>query len=437
MSSTSDPISTINLPRKVLTFFCNRLLFKPTSSLKSSTSKKTITNSPKMPPSSHITRLTFSKNISPQSSSPLFSLPGELRNLIWEYVLTPYNDPTRAYPSSTCYARPDFFAPLTSSVSLLRTCKAIYFETWYLPWTTAELCFYLTVDVRRPPRVETVENVQRALRHLNNTNVDTTINHVRVFAQLCSLEDGMRLQYLLNMEHFKPKTITVTIRHTDFWYWENDESLRVGGYWVGACRFPESVEKVRVEFESLERKKGQVDEIAQQAVERWEFCRKDGRKLSAVTGKTEDGKVEGEVKVMKWTGSSSWQGIRWIRDEVEQGKLNYYVKTVTWRVKREDKREEEEKVDDSSVAKDVPHADFWSRAGVPLAAVAAAATVGQRSLAATRTRALYLDVSTTTEEELGYVGADEGLSVEKLREKIAVWRRQNPDRARRVYRGFA
>ncbi|RVD85491.1 uncharacterized protein DFL_003812 [Arthrobotrys flagrans] len=344
----------------------------------------------------NLSRLTFTK-ISPQSDSHLFSLPGELRNLIWEYVLIPYNDPSRPYPSSTCYARPDFYAPLTSSVALLRTCKAIYSEAWYLPWTTAELCFYLTVDVRRPPRVETVGNVQKALDHLHNTGVDTTINHVRVFAQLCSLEDGMRLQYILNMKHFKPRSITVTIRHTDFWYWENDETLRVGGQWVGACRFPETVEKIKVEFESLERKKSQVDEIAQQAVERWGFCRADGRKLSAVTGKTEDGKVEGEMTVLRWTGSSTWEGLRWIRDEVEQGKLNYYVKTVTWRVKREQERRDEGEVDNLVVVANDPPITW----GIHQHQNALSNTGRQRSLAATHTKPLSLNICTTTEEELG------------------------------------
>ncbi|KAK6504612.1 hypothetical protein TWF481_006551 [Arthrobotrys musiformis] len=284
--------------------------------------------------------------MNPQPTSPLFNLPGEIRNQIWEYALTPYNDPNpeRRYSSATAYSRPDYISPLTTSVSLLRVCKAIYSEAWYLPWRTAELGFYLTSSDRHPPKIDTIEKVSLILEEMVKKGIDTTTNRVRVFAQLYALEDGQRLQGILGTKHFFPREVVVTIRHTDFWFWENDENLKVGGRWVAACRFPQSVKRVKVEFESLERKKGQIDEIAQQAVEHWEFRRVDGARFSAVLGggarddkegKGKGKEVEGEMEVMRWTGDSSFQGMRWRRDEVEEGKLNYYVKTVIWRIKHE------------------------------------------------------------------------------------------------------
>ncbi|KAK6360132.1 hypothetical protein TWF730_006285 [Orbilia blumenaviensis] len=380
-------------------------------------SQQQLEETPSEPPQ-QAKKLTFT-DPSPQSTSPLFSLPGELRNIIWEYALAPYNDPTRPYPQTTAYHRPDYIAPKISTVALLRTCKAVYMEAWYLPWTTAELGFYLTAEDRRPPKVETVERVQHILNDLHSKGVDTTTANVRVFAQLYRLEDGVELQNILGMAHFKPQYFTITIRHTDFWYWEQDATLRVGGQWVGKCRFPESVKVIRVEFESLERKKAQVDEIAQQAVENWRFMREDGRVLSAVINnnnnrynRTEGGdgnnsakKVEGEMEVMRWTGGSTWHGFRWLRDEIDHNKLSYYVKTVVWRLKSES--------DPSLSVSD----NVWTR-----------------EISATHVPGLVVSVSTTTEKELELVGTCEGETVAQLMERIRLWRAKNRRLASRTHR---
>ncbi|KAK6345684.1 hypothetical protein TWF718_007593 [Orbilia javanica] len=365
--------------------------------------------------------------INPQHGSPLFLLPGELRNQIWEYALTPYNDFSRPYPSSTPYCRPDYYAPLTSAVSLLRTCKAIYKESWYLPWIKADLCFYLTSTDRRPPRVETVERVEAILNDLHSRGIDTSTNHVRVFAQAYQLEDRTSFPRILRMDHFRPREVVVTIRHTDFWYWERDAPLRLGGQWVSRCEFPESVKVFKLEFESLERKKEQVDDIAEQAAAYWEFKREDGARLSAIIEKPAGdgngaGEAKGEMEVMRWTGSSNLRGLRWLRDETEHGKLNYYVKTVIWRVRNEGQGD--------IPTPDNGYGDNYNGYGDKYSGY----YFGLRGIAASHAQALHSSVDTTTDEELDYVGRHEDGSVEELRRKIAEWRREKPTLASRVYR---
>ncbi|KAK6535622.1 hypothetical protein TWF694_002077 [Orbilia ellipsospora] len=275
--------------------------------------------------SKKVNRLTFTTDISPQPSSSLFRLPAEIRSQIYEEALTPTPDPSNPYPTATCYTRPELPGPRTAAVALLRTCKAIYAETWHLPFLTSELIFYLTDDSRRPPRAETFVGVQQILNKLAETDADTRVRKVRFFAQLCNLEPGAQLQRILNMRFFQPLEITVTVRHTDFWWWESDESLRVGGDWVAKCRFPDSVRVINVEFESLERKKVQVDEICEQAVKWWEFIREDGTVLA----------TRGEGEVVRWTGASTWGNQRWLRDETGPGTLEYYLKRITWRIKKD------------------------------------------------------------------------------------------------------
>ncbi|CAD0098606.1 unnamed protein product [Aureobasidium mustum] len=257
-----------------------------------------------------------------QSQSALFSLPGEIRNHIWSYALADYQDKTQLYDDATCYKRPDYLAPRKTDTVLLQTCKRIYQEAWFLPWTNAEQTFYLTSTDRRPPRTTTPRDMQRTLLAISKSQTMPIIQHVRVFPQLYALENGQRLQEILNLRFFYPKVITITIRHTDWWFWESDNNLHFDATWVGICRFPNSLTELRVAFESLERKKDQIDDVVRQAMEGWVFRRKDDTELSAKDCKPE---------IMRWSGSATWNHHRWIRDETGPNKLDYYVSTVTWR----------------------------------------------------------------------------------------------------------
>jgi hypothetical protein len=258
-----------------------------------------------------------------QSQSGLFSvLPGEIRNHIWNYALADYQDESQLYDDATCYKRPDYLAPRKTDTVLLRTCKRIYQEAWFLPWTNAEQTFYLTSSDRRPPRTTTPSNMQKTLLAISKTQTMPIIQHVRIFPQLYALESGQRLQGILNLKFFYPKVITITIRHTDWWFWESDNALHFDATWVDFCRFPNSLTELRVAFESLERKKDQIDDVVKQAMKGWVFRRKDDTELSA---------KDCEPEIMRWSGSATWGHHRWIRDETSPNKLDYYVSTVTWR----------------------------------------------------------------------------------------------------------
>jgi hypothetical protein len=92
-----------------------------------------------------------------------------------------------------------------------------------------------------------------------------------------------------------------------------------------------SVREFRVELESLERKKDQVDRIAKLMTEKWYFTRRDGVTLFAdVTGKS--------TVIDRWTGTSEFDGRTWTRDESREGEIDYYIATVVfrpeWTVKR-------------------------------------------------------------------------------------------------------
>ena len=262
------------------------------------------------------------ESVHKQSQCMLTALPGEIRNLIWTYALSEYEDMSKPYLDNSCYKRPEDLAPRLIDTALLCACKSIYQEAWFLPWANAEHVFYLTSPERKPPRTTSVQDMHQKLEAISETQSDPVIQHVRVYAQLYMLEPGRSLQKILDLRYFNPKVITITVRHTDWWYWEDDNALHLDATWVDRCKFPKSLSTLRVAFESLERKKDQINDVATQAIGSWHFVRSDGVMMSAKSC---------EPEIMRWTGNATWQGHRWLRDEAGPNRMDYYVSTVTWR----------------------------------------------------------------------------------------------------------
>ncbi|GAB7342853.1 hypothetical protein MBLNU457_g0978t1 [Dothideomycetes sp. NU457] len=271
-----------------------------------------------------------------QKQSPLFStIPPEIRNQIFTLALSPYDDLSAAYPLDTSYRRPGYIAPKKTSTDLLRTCKLIYHETWFLPWTNQELIFYFTRG-RRPAGTPTMRRgptshnsavaEQLAEIYSSRGHVDE-IEHVRIFAGVYNLEYGGSYSFdnvFCNVPHFYPKRMSITVRHTDWIDWQVNRPLRIRGDWVAEARLPNSVREVCVEFESTAWRQNQVDALAHKAAAIWYFERKDGALLVADVG---------EKNVMRWSGSSTWDRQRWYRHESRPLEIDYYVRTITFKLR--------------------------------------------------------------------------------------------------------
>lgn len=273
-----------------------------------------------------------------QHQSLLFSIiPPEIRNQIFALALTPYEDLIAAYPFNTSYRRPGYLAPKKTHADLLRTCKRIYHETWSLPWTNREMIFYFTRG-NRPAGTSTMRrapfgqqkhlSVQEQLAEIYDRrgHVDE-IDHVRIFAGVFLLEfDDNRhfANVFCNIPHFYPRRMSITVRHTDWADWQVNRPLRIRGEWVKEARLPDSVREVCVEFESTTWRQSQVDAVADKAAALWFFERKDGALLVAdIDDKT----------VMHWSGSSTWDHQRWHRHESRPLEIDYYVRTITFKLR--------------------------------------------------------------------------------------------------------
>jgi hypothetical protein len=278
----------------------------------------------------------------PQPSSPLFSiLPPEVRSEIFSLALADYPDPSpnKHYEATTCYTRPSYFAPRRTDWALLATCRLAYAEAWHLPFTLREQTHWLTAQDRAPPgyptgHVYSVATNQRRMLARSLEQIrrglggDETfeIEGLRVFAQMYKLENGS-LATLLGTPGLRPRRVTLTLRHTDWWFWEEDQPLRIEGQlWLSdVCQvLPASVREFCVELESLERRSDQVDEIARQMRAGWFFKRMDGEGLFPdMSGRSDN--------VTRWSGTSTWNRERWVRDETAEGRLDYYVRAVPFR----------------------------------------------------------------------------------------------------------
>ncbi|KAF5023565.1 hypothetical protein F66182_4378 [Fusarium sp. NRRL 66182] len=274
----------------------------------------------------------LSKQQNPQDDSPLFRmLPAEVRDYIFSFVLADHPDPSpsRQYNPQTCYSRPSYFAPQRTDTRVLRTCRAIYRETWFRPFLLREHTQWATSDDRAPPKTIRRQHQPALLKMLKQIakqqGLETVeIERLRVFAQMYKLEEG-KLRTILATRLLAPRTLTLTIRHTDWWFWEHDEPLRFQGCWINDVgrAMSSSTNQFCIELESLERKKDQVDRIAEQMMEKWFFKRQDGVVLFA--------EAEGATKTeSRWSGSSTWHNQRWIRDETAPGRLDYYIVSVTF-----------------------------------------------------------------------------------------------------------
>lgn len=264
-----------------------------------------------------------------QIRSPLFGqLPAEIRSDIFAYALTDYPDPCpdKAYGRATCYTRPAYFAPSKTDVALLQTCRAVYQECWHLPFLLREQVHWAVYDKDRAPpgyefgpEMSRLESTLRAMRKYQRQKFE--IRNLRVFSQMSMLESG-NFARLLQTPELHPRTLTLTIRHADWWHWEEDDPLKFEGRWIPKVNeaLSESVREIRIEVESLERKKAQVDGIAGQMMQKWFFKRADGVVLYA------DCK-----EVTRWKGTSRWHNMRWTRDESAEGVIDYYFTTVVFR----------------------------------------------------------------------------------------------------------
>ncbi|PYI29669.1 hypothetical protein BP00DRAFT_348177 [Aspergillus indologenus CBS 114.80] len=236
-----------------------------------------------------------------QSACPLFThIPAEIRNKIYYYTLESSSssdttsDTAATYAQQALYYRPGFKAPKRISTSLLQTCQQIYGEASLLPPAINRHTFWCH---RPPPHVRHAASPADYFARMTPKQRGA-VQELHFFTQQFFLEDSWAQVWTATSDvgALAPKRMTITLRHTDWWFWEDNEPLGIDPFRPGRTRADEmgvlprrpltaweegrvwgnqfkllpSLEELVIEFETVMRKRDQLDAIVQMARD-WRF----------------------------------------------------------------------------------------------------------------------------------------------------------------------
>ncbi|EMC91570.1 hypothetical protein BAUCODRAFT_45007, partial [Baudoinia panamericana UAMH 10762] len=266
-----------------------------------------------------------------QAGSSLFNLPRELRDIVWAYATAPYEDPQAKFEESAYYCRPGHIARLKSDVALLLTCRRIWLEANAMPMLQAEHLYYFY----RPAPDERTKWWMAQLSDHNRAN----FGHLHMYAQMCNIErltatPGALREFFLSKRlqagDFQPRVFHVTIRHTDWWYWEREAPLRLADRWVVALlNTPDlrSTKVLKLELETLDYKVDQLKPI----VERLRDLNSEEKETHIINGKPQRTKfvLHEKLETFNWEGPANIDGKKHA-PYADKSRLRYHVVTLTW-----------------------------------------------------------------------------------------------------------
>jgi hypothetical protein len=186
--------------------------------------------------------------IDDQRGSPLFTiLPPEIRNRIFAFACKAYE--TIPYTPNDWYYRPGYHAHRRISTTLLATCRRIYLETYTLPLELNEHVFWGSIERGPPRRYSGIDNYKRtdlnAFFDSLTPHQRASIEEVHLFAQQFWLED-----LDLSSDRIATRKIKLTLRHQDWYSWEDNEPLGICPWLPG-----------RVDADDMEREKDTVPSL--------------------------------------------------------------------------------------------------------------------------------------------------------------------------------
>ncbi|KAH8664557.1 hypothetical protein BX600DRAFT_541134 [Xylariales sp. PMI_506] len=327
---------------------------------------------------------------SEQTASPLFArLPAEVRQLVFQYALSPTDDPERPFAADRVYCRPGYRYLARTDTSLLRSCKRAYAEARLLPVAEATHTFWLFGGPFRAMRrggggggggigigggasTAAIWNWTGWQASLN-ADQQAAVRRVHVFAQQYCLEGlgaGQRLQSTLGSMSFRTRCLRLTLRHSDWWSWTSPpessdrlgicpwlpgrvshqamlaqpprgwpcaklrDELMVEGTWGWQISQVEGLETLEIEFETDIVKKAQMEKVLDR-VQHWIFPLLDRRAALVQAGEVEESQWEGPANLKDDYANV----LNATPNQPPQETRTYYVAVMTWKALSEDSEE--------------------------------------------------------------------------------------------------
>ncbi|EME45639.1 hypothetical protein DOTSEDRAFT_43923 [Dothistroma septosporum NZE10] len=261
-----------------------------------------------------------------QDQSPLFhKLPKEIRDLVFSFATDQYEDLDRKYSETSFHYRPGHRGPLRTSTSLLATCRRTWLETSQLPIRKSKVTMWFEGH-RGPPASEQPKyDFAESWTSLNKGNFNT----IHIFGQKHMLErmfHGSRLNWA--HRRIVPKVLRVTMRHTDWFRWEDPLPLEFNQTWLQRALDNQdlsTIETFQLELETLEQNKDQLQLIID--------------RLMSVQGSPRPSNPVTELKRTEAPFIWHWNGPPNINGETHaahagMARLEYRVAVLTWRASR-------------------------------------------------------------------------------------------------------
>lgn len=125
------------------------------------------------------------------------------------------------------------------------------------------------------------------------------------------------------------RRLILTIRYTDWWFWEMNDLLYMADHWHNVNQIPESVEEIVLELETRNGKKAELEEIVSRQLRHWTF-----RGVSGIAYSLDESRITRST----WLGSQS-PGGSWYDHhspdandwkDWDRTKMLYYVVKMFW-----------------------------------------------------------------------------------------------------------
>jgi hypothetical protein len=173
---------------------------------------------------------------------------------------------------------------------------------------------------------------------------------VQLFPQMFALEGHAMQRFTDDLRtHLRPKTLIITLRYTDWWFWEDNAPLRVDSGWMNEIKFPRSMEQLVMEFETRNGKKEELDALISKQISKWRFAVEkkvvEGDDGEMVASTEEEFLVLGDGKPVAstWIGSAKIGSVKYSHhahdvngspDGLGQDEMLYYVVKMVWKRER-------------------------------------------------------------------------------------------------------
>lgn len=187
-----------------------------------------------------------------QRQSPLFRLPFDVRDTIFRYALSQYDDVEHPYKNTKPYCRPGYRGPHCIQTDLLLTCRLSWLEYNDVPLQSTTHTYWFFDG---PPSKLVSLGSRGFARFFDSLTLNNlaALTHVRLFASVHWLEGlanpGVFGKYFSHPS-FRPKTLTIAMRNTD---WKSDAGgapLTFDHIWIRM--FLDSIHVTRVQNIELE-----------------------------------------------------------------------------------------------------------------------------------------------------------------------------------------